>query len=61
MAEGFEKCMPLSRDSGIDVVQPLTLERHELVFNQRLYIRTVQLARFGTVVDEKQHSEFMRT
>lgn len=39
----------------------MTLERHQLVFNQRLYIRTVQLVRFGPVVDEKQHSEFMRT
>ena len=61
MTECFEESMPLSGYSSIDVAQFLTLERHQLVFNQRLYIRTVQLARFDTVVDEKQHSEFMRT
>ena len=47
----FEKRVPLSRYSSIGVDQPLALKRDELVLNQRLYVRAVQLARFNAVVD----------
>lgn len=52
MPERLEKRAPLSSYLGIDVVQPLTLERHQLVFNQRLHVSTVQLLRFDAVVDQ---------
>lgn len=61
MPARFEKSIPLKGDPRIATVWSVTLKHDQLALNQRFNVRTVQIARFTAVVDQKQHSEFMRT
>lgn len=52
--------MPLKGNVSVAVARPTTFQRHQLTFDQRFYIRAVELASFGAVVDQEQNGKFMR-
>ncbi|KWR88416.1 hypothetical protein RM96_19460 [Cupriavidus sp. IDO] len=55
----FQKAVALNRDLGPAAVGPETLERDQLMGEQRLYIRAVQLGWVRAVVYQYQRCEFM--
>lgn len=61
MPTRFEERGPLRGNLGIAAVRSVVFKRDQLALNQGFYVRAVQIARFATVVDQKQHSEFMMT